>query len=97
MDPLIGLARSFAVALAGEIPGMLQGVAEIQDLATVDEPCGPIPWKIALSQCGRLVAIEVRVMSFRMERMADNPIEGWRQGYFHQIRVDAIRCGVEGA
>src|SRR6202165_3146047 len=43
VDPLIGLLRSFAVAQAGEVPGVLQGVPEIEDFATVDKPWGPVP------------------------------------------------------
>ncbi len=43
VDPLIGLLRSFAVAQTGEVPGVLQGVPEIEDFATVDKPCGPVP------------------------------------------------------
>src|SRR5579863_10699179 len=33
VHPLVGLARSFAVAQARELPGMLQSVPEIQNLA----------------------------------------------------------------
>src|ERR1035438_2735265 len=42
-DPLIGLLRAFAVTHTGKLPGMFHCMPEIEDLATPDKPCGPVP------------------------------------------------------
>ena len=43
MDPAVGLLRSFPVSHPGEVPGILQGVPEIQDFAAAYKHLGPVP------------------------------------------------------
>src|SRR5450631_4422185 len=42
-DPLVGLPRSFTVTQAGEAPGMLHRMPEIENFTTADITLGPVP------------------------------------------------------